>query len=124
MRAPEQLDVSNQGSPQDYVSVIDRFKQATKKYAERLANILNGQISFGNGIALDNLQGRWINVVTPVAADTDFTVVHSLGRVPVGFITIRADKAGVIYYGTIVATTTDLTLKCSTATTTIRVFVI
>jgi len=124
MRAPEQLDVSNSGDPQDYTSLIDRFRQATKKYVERLANILNGQISFGNGTALDNMQGRWINVVTPVAPDTDFTITHSLGRIPVGFITIRADKAGVVYYGTIAATTTDLTLKCSTASTTIRIFVI
>jgi hypothetical protein len=124
MRAPEQLDVSNSGDPQDYTSLIDRFRQATKKYVERLANILNGQISFGNGTALDNMQGRWINVITPVAPDTDFTVTHSLGRIPVGFITIRTDKAGVIYLGTVAATAQDLTLKCSTASTTIRIFVI
>ena len=124
MRAPEQLDVSNQGNPQDYTSVIDRFRQATKKYAERLANIINGQLSFGNGTALDNMQGRWINTVTPGAPDTDFTVTHSLGRVPVGWLTVSIDKAGVIYLGTIAATAQDLTLKCSTATTTIRIFVI
>ena len=124
MKAPEQLDVSNSGDPQDYASLIDRFKQATKKYAERLANILNGQISFGNGVALDNMQGRWANATTPVVPDTDFTVVHSLGRVPVGFITVQIDKAGIIYYGTISATVQNLTLKCSTASTTIRIFVI
>jgi hypothetical protein len=124
MRAPEQLDVSNSGNPQDYTSLIDRFRQATKRYVERLANILNGQISFGNGTALDNMQGRWVNVVTPVAPDTDFTVAHSLGRIPVGFITVQVDKAGVIYLGTVAATTTDLTLKCSAASTTIRIFVI
>lgn len=124
MRAPEQLDISNQGNPQDYASAIDRFRQATKKYAERLANIINGQLSFGNGTALDNMQGRWINTVTPGAPNTDFTVTHSLGRVPVGWLTISIDKAGVIYLGTIAATTQDLTLKCSTATTTIRIFVI
>jgi len=124
MRVPEQLDVSNSGDPQDYTSLVDRFRQATKKYVERLANILNGQISFGNGTALDNMQGRWINAITPVAPDTDFTVVHSLGRVPVGFITVSVDKAGVIYLGTVPATTINLTLKCSTASTTIRIFVI
>lgn len=124
MRAPEQLDVSNQGNPQDYKSVIDRFGQATKKYVERLANILNGQIGFGNGSSLDNMQGRWINVTTPVAPDTNFTVVHSLGRIPVGFITMQIDKAGIVYLGTISATAANLTLKCSAASTIIRIFVI
>lgn len=124
MRAPEQLDVSNQGDPQDYTSIIDRFRQATKKYAERLANIINGQISFGNGTALDNMQGRWLNTVTPGVADTDFTIAHNLGRIPVGFITISVDKAGVIYKGSIAWTTSNITLKCSTATTTVRIFVI
>lgn len=124
MRAPEQLDVTFSGSPQDYTGSIDRFKQATKRYAERLANILNGQISFGNGVNLDNMQGRWINVVSPGVADTDFTAAHNLGRVPVGFITVFLDKAGVVYAGSVAWTAQDVTLRCSAATTTIRLFVI
>lgn len=124
MRIPYQLDLSRTGQNQDYKSIFDRFQGAVKKYTETIAGVLNGQVGFGNGTEIDNMQGRWINTTSPGVADTDFTVDHNLGRVPVGFITISVDKAAVIYTGSIAWTTTQMTLKVNAATVALRIFVI
>jgi len=124
MRIPIQLDLSRTGKNQDYKSIFDRFQGSVKKYVEAITSVLNGQVSFGNGTDVDNLQGRWVNTISPAVANTDFTVDHNLGRVPVGFIVISVDKAAVIYTGTIAWTTTQMTLKASAATVALRIFVI
>lgn len=124
MRIPTQLDLSRTGQNQDYRSIFDRFQGAVKKYTEAIAAVLNGQVTFGNGTELDNMQGRWINATSPGVADTDFTVNHNLGRIPVGFLTVSLDKAAVIYQGSIAWTTTQMTLKASAATVALRIFVI
>lgn len=124
MRVPDQLDLARTGTRQDYVSLLDRFQGTVKKYVEKLASVINGQVSFGNGVDLDNLQGRWINTITPGVADTNFTVDHNLGRVPVGFLVVAVDKAATIYLGTIASTTTQITLKANAATVVLRIFVL
>lgn len=124
MRIPDQLDLSRVGTAQDYSSLLDRFQQAVKRYVEKIVSVLNGQVGFGNGTDLDNLQGRWINVTSSGVADTDFTVTHNLGRIPVGFLLVAADKAAVVYRGTVAWTSTQMTLKASQASTVLRLFVI
>ena len=124
MRVPEQLDLSTSGKTQDYKSSFDRFQIVVKRYVERIANILNGQVWFGDGTNLDNMRGRWINTTTPVAANTDFTVAHNLGRVPVGWLVFSQDKAGSIYLGTIVADNNDITLKASASSMLVRLFIV
>lgn len=93
-----------------------------QQYWQRLITIINGQIGFGNGVISDNIDGAWANATTG-APNTDFTLVHNLGRLPVGYLLVMSDVATVIYNGSVPATTTDITLKASGAATTIRVFI-
>jgi hypothetical protein len=92
------------------------------QYWQRLAKIINGQIGFGNGVLSDNIDGAWANATTG-AANTDFTLAHNLGRLPVGYLLAKSDVGTVIYDGSIPATKTQITLKATGAAATIRVFI-
>ncbi len=70
------------------------------------------------------LNGRYQTYTTNATPDTEDTVAHGLGRVPVGFIVVNRDKAGIVYDSGGTWTTTNILLKCNVAsmTTTILVF--
>lgn len=84
----------------------------------------NGGISFGNGgsgYRAGNIDAQYIDVFTPSVADTEFTVPHGLGRKPIGYDVVRRDKAGIVYDSSGGSwSPTTLYLKCSTASTTIK----
>lgn len=101
-----------------------KIDNALRTMWEEIARAIDGNISFGTADgAPENMAGAWYAGTTG-AADTDFTVTHNLGRIPQGWITINIDKAGVIYKGSVPWTETEITLKCSTATTAIVIFVV
>lgn len=104
---------------------LPRFQQMIRKLYEQLARIVNGQISFGDSLnsISDNIAGTWVSTTTPAVANTDFTVVHNLGRLPSGWIVAMQDKAASIYLGTLPSTETELTLKCSVASVAVRLFI-
>jgi len=75
-------------------------------------------ISFGtaeDGTLAGALGGRYQAYTTNATPDTEDTVAHGLGRVPVGFIVVRRDKAGVIYDSGGTWTSTNILLKCNVA---------
>ena len=63
---------------------------------EQLARIVNGLISFGDGLKSDNIAGVWVAVTTP-AANTDFTVTHNLKHVCVGYLVMTKSAACDVY---------------------------
>ena len=95
-----------------------------RKLYEQLVRIVNGQISFGKGVTPDNIAGAWGRVEGTGPANTDFTIVHNLLYVPVGFIVVNQSKAGVIYQGGKAWTSTTITLRCSVADDNILVFIL
>jgi hypothetical protein len=103
---------------------LNTFVQMIKQIYQNLIGVVNGQIGFGDGTNLDNVNGSWINTVTPVAPNTDFTVNHNLGRVPSGYWIMTKDRAVDIYTGSIAATTTQLTLRATVASAVVRLFII
>lgn len=61
---------------------------------------VNGLLSLGSGEAgtrSGNVDGMYMDVLTPAVADTEFPVLHRLGRVPVGWAVVGADKAVRVY---------------------------
>ncbi len=84
-------------------------------------------ISFGQGNSDPgkNIQG-WDsgNIVTPGTANTAFTVPHSLGYVPTRFHVTYNNSAGVVYDSGTTWTGTSISLQCSAASATVRVFII
>jgi len=89
-----------------------------------MAQVVNGQISFGNGTSRDNINGNWVAVADTGAANADFTVNHNLGRLPVGYWAMTKNQAGDIYTGSVAATTSQITLRCSAANSNIKLFII
>lgn len=93
-----------------------------RKVYEQLATAFNGLINFGNGLTRDNIDGEWVSFVTPGAVNTNFTVTHNLGRIPVGYIIMTKNAACDIYTGTVAGTATQFTLKATVAGVTVNVF--
>jgi hypothetical protein len=102
-------------------------KEYSKEYFEQLftliqrhfaviADEINGQIGFGNGTDRENVRGTWVTYTSNGVANTEDTVAHGLTVIPIGYLVVRQDKAGVVYSGTTAWTTTNLYLKCSVAT--------
>jgi len=99
------------------------FIQTLQKQWRNLVSVINGNIGFGDGVHADNVNGVWASVNFPLA-NTDVTVTHNLGRLPVGYIVMTKSQAGDVYTGSVVATKTQITLRCSTAGTTVSLFIV
>src|SRR6267378_4351942 len=100
------------------------FVGMLKSIYQNLTLVINGNLGFGDGTNPDNLSGSWINVVAPVAPNTDFTVNHNLNRLPVGYWAMQKDRACDVYTGSVDATKTQLTLRATVASAVLRLFVI
>ncbi len=111
----------------DFVSAkppeLNSFSRMVNKLYQQLARIVNGQIAFGNGISRDNIDGNWVATATPVVPNTDFTLTHNLGRIPVGYIIATKDMAVDIYTGGVSWTATQITLKASVGSATVNLFI-
>ena len=103
-----------------------------------LVRAINGGISLGSpftrrvragqeaesGTGGNNVEGSWYVGPTPVTPDTDFTIPHKLGRIPVGYLLLSIDQAGIIYKGVKAWTNSSITLRCSTSNTNVTVLVV
>lgn len=74
--------------PDAYKPVIEEFNKRLREWYLQV----NGGLSFGTGPGHSgHLDGEIIDIVTP-AANQAFPVVHNLGRVPVGYITLDVES--------------------------------
>jgi len=58
------------------------------------------RISFGDpadGNRGENLDGQWQLFTSHASANTEFSVTHTIGSIPVGYIVCGQDKAGELY---------------------------
>ena len=90
------------------------------RHTERLAKVLNGNVSFGatmnNGEEDTNLNIWKATGTSPGTANTNFTINHSLGRVPVTIVGQDTKDGSVIYRSPSVAwTKTTVTLRSTGA---------
>lgn len=78
--------------------------------------IASGAVRLGTG-ATGAIAGKLGGVFVRVtgAKDTRITVAHNLGRTPIGYIQVRADKGGVVYDASaaVVHTASKMFLKLS-----------
>jgi len=87
-------------------------------------------VRFGTGTDGDrgeNMAGEFQKFTSDGSADTEFSVTHTLGVVPIGTIVLGQDKAGSLYQlsdtGT-AWTSTTVYYKCDVASVTFLVFLI
>ena len=95
-----------------------------------LSNIflcLQGRVRFGtgeDGANGENISGEFQTVADSGTADTEFSVAHTLGAVPIGYIVTKIDAGGVVYDSGTTWTSTTIYLKCSSADTAITLFLL
>jgi hypothetical protein len=102
------------------------MRDASTNVVQNHARILSGNVAYGSVSNTDpsrNINGVWATGTSPSTPNTAFTVDHVLGRVPVGFHTVRINAAGTLYDSGIAWTTTTISLKCSVASAAFTIFI-
>ena len=85
---------------------------------------LNKDGGVGGGTRSYNLDAVWVAYVSNGTANTEDTVTHNLGRIPVGIWVGIPDKSAVVYADNEAAwTTTTIRLKASASSVTVNVLV-
>jgi hypothetical protein len=121
MRATPNLNFT---SVEPTTKSLKTFVTMLRSVYQHLTDVVNGKLGFGDGTNHDNIDGSWINVVAPVAPNTDFVVNHNLTRLPVGYLVMSKDRACDVYTGSVGATKTQLTLRATVASAVLRLFVV
>ena|SRR6266851_1806200 len=95
------------------------------RWLENHGRVLDGNISYGqsNTDRSRNIIHFKANGVSPGVVNTDFTITHSLGYIPVTIIGQDTNNGGLLYRGSVAWTKTTITLRCTTATATYNVWV-
>lgn len=83
-----------------------------------LDSILNRGIRFE-----DNVDCRLVSVTSHGTPGTEFSVAHTLGKTPTGWIVYGQTGAGTMYDGTTANTATTLFLRSDAASKTFRLIV-
>ena len=102
--------------------LLTQYLQDLNRMARSLT-FLDSDGGFTDGRRALNIDAVWTAYVSNGTANTEDTVAHSLGRIPVGMFTGTPDKAASIYSGSTAWTATNIFLKASVATVTVRVLV-
>ena len=88
--------------------------------------VTQGRVSFGDGSggASENVAGEFQVVADTGVADTEFSVTHTLGVAPVGFLVTNIDAGGVVYDSGTAWTSTTAYFKCSAANAAVTLFLL
>lgn len=88
---------------------------------------MQGRMRFGTGVdgaRGENISGEFQVFTSNASADTEDTIAHTLGSVPIGFIIINRDKGGVVYDSGTAWTSTNIFLKTTTTSTLVTIFLL
>ena len=113
-------DVGNVERLQEYLNTLDGD-------IRNLFDLTQGRVRLGDasdGELGENVSGQFQVVADTGAADTEFTVSHGLGAVPIGYLLLNIDKAGVVYDSGTAWTSSNVYLKCSVANCAVTLFLI
>lgn len=88
--------------------------------------VLSGRVRFGpnnNVINMgDNIQGQFLTYTTNATPNTEDTIPHNLGSIPIGYIVVKQNKAGSIYDSGTAWNLNNLYLKSNTASILVTLF--
>ena len=115
-RIPQKLE--------DLLPRLSHIFDVIQRHLDSLSRVINGRISFGDGTNADNIFGHFADVTADATPDVEFSVTHTTGKVPGGFIVLSQDRAGSLYKGGTAWTSNTIYLKCSVASLQARIFVI
>jgi len=110
-------------TPKPEEKSLSRFGQTLQKVYRNFTSVVNGKIGYGDGTNSDNIDGVWKTVTFPTA-NTNLTITHNLGRIPVGYHVMTKSAATDIFNGTLPSTSTQITLQSTQAGVTISFFIV
>jgi hypothetical protein len=89
------------------------------RWNEINSKVLAGNVSYGHTIQNTD-EDRNLNIwkatgTSPGIANTDFTVNHQLGHIPITIVGQDTNNGGVLYRGSVAWTATSVTLRCTAA---------
>jgi hypothetical protein len=107
--------------------VPDEFELQVDNDLVNIFTALKGRIRFGtgtNGDRGENISGEFQNFTSDASANTEFSVTHTLGAVPIGAIVLWQDKSGSLYQGPTTGTNwTSTTIYFKSAGTSVNYLV-
>ena len=98
---------------------ITQYLQDLNRMARSLT-FLTAAGGFADGQRSLNLDAVWVLYVSSGTANTETSVAHNLGRVPLGAFVGLPDISATIYAGTSAWTSTAVFFRSTAATTTVR----
>lgn len=105
----------------------EKFARDIDRDLQDITNAFNSRIRFGtvaDGARGENMAGEWQVIADTGSADTEFSVSHTVGSVPQGFLVTNIDAGGVVYDSGTAWTDTTIYLKCSAANAAVTLFLI
>lgn len=115
-------------------SNLSNRKNETNQYDKNLdADIssiftaLKGRIRFGSstdGYRGENISGEFQVFTSDSTPDTEDTIAHTIGAVPVGYIVLKQNKAGSLYLGSTTWTKSNVYFKCDVASVAFTIFLL
>jgi hypothetical protein len=96
----------------------------------KLYTLAQGRISFGTGVDGENgqnISGQFQTYVSNATPNTEDTLAHTIGSIPLGYIVLSQDKAGSVYQQASTGTAwtkSAIYLKCSVASVTFSLFLV
>lgn len=113
--------INTQGLFARYRAQIRQLDQELILLVETL--LTNLGLMFRNGLNFsDNFDGMEVSVTAHATPDTEFSVAHTLRRIPTRFLVTDIDEGGVVYKSGTAWTDTTAYLKCTTGGSAIKVF--
>ena len=115
------------------VKTLDDFDKVNKYVnlldsdVKSLVTLTQGKIRFGDGsdgFKGENISGEFRVKSDTGNADTEFSITHTLGASPIGYIVTKINKAGVIYDSGTTWTSDTIYLKCNVANCNVSLFLI
>jgi len=108
----------------------EQYKRDLDDDIKQLAFFTQGRVRVGSGVdgeRGENLAGEFQIFTSDGSANTEFSVTHTLGSIPIGRIIIYQDIAGHLYQGPTTGTnwtSTAVSFKSDVASVTFAVFLL
>lgn len=125
MRVPSNLHWPEPPSdPEKVIEWARNLNEAMKQHFQYFTEILNGNMTLGDGTSVDNLAGEFQTIADSGLAGSEITIPHTLGQIPAGLLLVVPPANGSVNVGPTSWTTTQVFLKCSSANQSFKIFLL
>lgn len=109
------------------ISEPEGYLNGVEKDLTNIFTAFKGRVRFGSGVTGErgeNISGEFQTITSHATPNTEFSVTHTIGAIPIGRIIIAQNKAGSLYTGTTAWTDTTIYFKCDVASVEFKIFLL